>query len=150
MSTDLIIPDKDLYGVVCTSLEYANSYYSMLEKSLNSSKSRFDDDFLYNLAVMSTEKYFVALLARYDWNASHHMPIAMYKEALTFDPELPESIKKTAILVGKFEAICSIDGFGYRTPTHNDLKEMAEGIFELKQWVEKRKNEISSFFAENN
>lgn len=122
----------------------------MLEKSLNNPKSRFDDDFLYNLAVMSTEKYFVALLARYDWNASHHMPIAMYKEALTFDPELPESIKNTAILVGKFEAICSIDGFGYRTPSHDDLQEMTVGIMELKQWVEKRTSEISSFFAENN
>lgn len=150
MSTDVIIPDKDLYRVVCTSLEYANSYYSMLEKNLNNPKSRFDDDFLYNLAIMSTEKYFVALLARYDWNASHHMPLAMYKEALTFDPELPESIKKTAILVGKFEAICSIDGFGYRTPSHDDLQEMANGIMELKQWVEKRKSEVASFFTENN
>lgn len=150
MATDLIIPDKDLYRVVCTSLEYANSYYSMLEKNLNNPKSRFDDDFLYNLAIMSTEKYFVALLARYDWNASHHMPLAMYKEALTFDSELPESIKKTAILVGKFEAICSIDGFGYRTPSHDDLQEMATGILELKQWVEKRKEEVSSFFTENN
>lgn len=149
MSIDLIIPEKDLYTVVCTSLEYANSYYSMLVKSLDKPKPRFDNDFLYNLAIMSTEKYFVALLARYDWNASHHMPLAMYKEALDFDPELPESIKQTAILVGKFEAICAIDGFGYRTPSHEDLQEMVKGIGELKLWVEKRKNEVSSFFIEN-
>ncbi|MBF0762665.1 hypothetical protein IR148_16640 [Dysgonomonas mossii] len=147
MSTDLIIPEKDLYAVLCTSLEYANSYFSMLAKSINSPKPRFDNDFLYNLAIMSTEKYFVALLARYDWNASHHMPLAMYKEALDFDSELPESIKQTAIFVGKFEAICSIDGFGYRTPSHQDLQEMVKGIEELKEWVEKRKDEISYLFS---
>ena len=97
---------------------------------------------------MSTEKYFVALLTRYDWNTSHHMPTAMYKEALDFDPELPESIKQTAILVGKFEAICAIDGFGYRTPSCDDLQAMAKGILELKEWVEKRKEEIASMFVE--
>jgi hypothetical protein len=91
---------------------------------------------------MSLEKYFVALLARYDWNATHHMPIGLYKEAADFETELTESMKQTAILVGKFEAICSIEDFGYRTPTLEDLKQMSSGIEEIKVLVEKRLAEI--------
>jgi hypothetical protein len=93
---------------------------------------------------MSIEKYFVALLTRYDWNASHHMPVALYKEALPFETELTDEMKKTAILVGKFEAICSVDGFGYRTPTTEDLEKMTAGINEIKQLVEKRIAEITT------
>ncbi len=81
-------------------------------------------------------------MARYDWNATHHMPIALYKEALTLDNGLTESMKKTAILAGKFEAICSLEGFGYRTPSTDDLESMAQGILEIKTWVEKRVAEI--------
>jgi hypothetical protein len=81
-------------------------------------------------------------MARYDWHASHHMPIALYKEALEFDPELTESMKKTSILVGKFEAICSLEGFGYRTPSTEELHAMATGIQEIKELVEKRAKEI--------
>ena len=64
------------------------------------------------------------------------------KEALEFDPELNESMKKTSILVGKFEAICSLEGFGYRTPSTEELQAMAIGIQEIKELVEKRAEEI--------
>ncbi|HRZ98614.1 MAG TPA: hypothetical protein P5084_13745, partial [Paludibacter sp.] len=110
--------------------------------SVGNDNSRFDNDLLYQLAVMSVEKYFIALLARYDWNATHHMPIAMYKEALQFEPELPVSVKHTCILVGKFEAICSIDGFGYRQPSKDELIAMNEGIKEIKVLVENRMEQI--------
>ena len=82
-------------------------------------------------------------MARYDWNATHHMPIALYKEALTFDSELTDEMKKTSILVGKFEAICSLEGFGYRTPSTEELESMALGIKDIKELVEKRIAEIS-------
>lgn len=123
-------------------MRYANGFFQAFQKSMDGKLSRFSDDLLYNFAVMSLEKYFVALLARYDWNATHHMPIALYKEAVTFDPALTEEMKQTAILVGKFEAICSLDGFGYRTPTISELHQMESGILEIKNLVEKRLAEI--------
>ena len=142
MSTEIIIPDKEMFELAKSSLQYANGYFSTFSKSVGSENSRFDNDLLYQLAVMSVEKYFIALLARYDWNATHHMPIAMYKEALQFEPELTDEMKQTAILVGKFEAICSIDGFGYRIPSKDDLQSMKNGILDIKLLVEKRLSEI--------
>ncbi len=143
MST-IIIPDDEMKAIALSSLHYANGFFSTLQKSLANESSRFDNDLLYNFAVMSIEKYFVALLARYDWNATHHMPLALYKEAVPFEPELTEEMKQTAIMVGKFEAICSIEDFGYRTPATEDLEKMATGIEEIKLLVEKRMAEINS------
>ena len=137
-----IIPDAEMRIHSLSCLEYANGFYSAFQKSLNNKNSRFNNDLLYDFAVLSHEKYFVALMARYDWHASHHMPIALYKEALSFDPELTESMKQTSILVGKFEAICSLEGFGYRTPSTEELFAMASGIQEIKELVEKRASEI--------
>jgi len=142
MSTSIIVPDEDMRKHAISCLQYANGFYSTLRSSLDNKNSRFDNDLRYNLAVICIEKYFVSLMARYDWNATHHMPIALYKEALTLDNGLTESMKKTAILAGKFEAICSLEGFGYRTPSTDDLESMAQGILEIKTWVEKRVAEI--------
>ncbi|MDD4968763.1 MAG: hypothetical protein PHT07_04975 [Paludibacter sp.] len=142
MATSTIIPDAEMRNHSLSCLEYANGFYSAFQKSLNNKNSRFNNDLLYDMAVLSHEKYFVALMARYDWHASHHMPIALYKEALDFDSELTDSMKQTSILVGKFEAICSLEGFGYRTPSTEELHAMALGIQEIKELVEKRAGEI--------
>lgn len=142
MVTTPIIPDPEMRNHSISCLRYANGFFSAFQKSLNNKNSRFNNDLLYDMAVLSHEKYFVALMACYDWHASHHMPIALYKEALEFDPELTESMKHTSILVGKFEAICSLEGFGYRTPSTEELHAMATGIQEIKELVEKRAQEI--------
>lgn len=139
---DPITTEPEMRTFAISSLEYANGYFSTFQKSMSNEKSRFNNDLLYQMAAMSLEKYFIALLARYDWNATHHMPVAMYKEALTFEPELTPEMKQTAILVGKFEAICSLDGFGYRPPTTDDLRGMNKGIEDIKMLVEKRLAEI--------
>lgn len=136
------MPDSEMFELAKSSLNYANGYYNAFSKAVNNEHSRFDIDLLYQMAIMSTEKYFIALLARYDWNATHHMPIAMFKEALPFEPELTDSMKQTCILVGKFEAICSIDGFGYRQPSRDDLRAMDRGINEIRTLVEKRIEEV--------
>ena len=62
---------------------------------------------------------------------------------MEFESELTDSIKQTAILVGKFEAICSIEDFGYRTPTLEDLISMESGIQEIKKLVERRVAEMN-------
>ncbi len=138
-----IIPNEEMRLFANDSLTYANSYLSTLENSLNNKKHFFNNDLLYNIASISLEKYFVALLARYDWPASHHMPIALYNEALQFDKELTNSMKVTTILVGKFEGICSLDDFGYRTPDTEDLQNMVTGMKEIKMLVEKRMSEVN-------
>jgi hypothetical protein len=142
MSINTNQPEPEMKAQAFSCLNYANGFYRTFTGSLNKPDSRFDNDLLYNFAVMSVEKYFVALLARYDWNGMHHMPLGLFKEAEDFEPELTENMKKTAILVGKFEAICSLDGFGYRTPSTEELIQMETGIQEIKVLVEKRLSEI--------
>ena len=145
METDKTFPEPEMRMQALNCFQYANSFFATFQKSLLNKKTRFDNDLLYNFAVMSMEKYFVALLARYDWNAMHHMPIALYREAKDLEPELTDSMKQTAILIGKFEAICSLDGFGYRTPNTDELRAMAVGLLEIKNLVEKRIAEIELF-----
>ena len=142
MYSSTYVPDPEMRLHSLSTLQYANGFFSAFQKSLNNKNSRFDNDLLYDFAVLSHEKYFVALMARYDWNATHHMPIALFKEALSLDSELTESMKQTSILVGKFEAICSLEGFGYRTPSTKDLQTMSIGLLEIKKLVEKRAAEI--------
>jgi hypothetical protein len=142
MITEKFIPDAEMLELAKSSLKYANGYFSTFSKSISNKNSRFDVDLLYQLAIMSLEKYYIALLARYDWNATHHMPIAMFHEAETFEPELTDEMKHTSILVGKFEAICSIEGFGYRQPSKDDLMAMNKGIKDIKLLVEKRLAEV--------
>jgi hypothetical protein len=137
-----IIPDPEMKAQALSCLEYANSYFDLLKKSVAREKSRFDNDLLYQLAVMSLEKYFVGLLARYDWNATHHMPLALFKEAEPLEPELTDAMKETARKVGQFESICSLDGFGYKTPTRVDLSEIVTGLESIKLLVEKRIQEL--------
>ncbi|MDD3322809.1 MAG: hypothetical protein PHS59_15330 [Paludibacter sp.] len=135
--------DKDMQKLANESLDYANGYFSTFSKSLERENSRFNNDMLYQFAILSVEKYFIGLLACYDWIATHHMPIALYKEAKEFETELTETMKNTTILVGKFEGICSIEDFGYRTPSSEDLLSMKVGIQEIKELVEKRIAELN-------
>jgi hypothetical protein len=117
-------------------LSYANSYFGVLENSLNG--KRFNNDLKYSLALIALEKYFTALMACYEELPSNHVPIGLFREASQLESELTDSMKQTCVLVGKFEGICSLEDFGYRTPAHTDLEEMTKGIRVIKQLVERR------------
>ncbi len=137
-----VMLDDEMKRVAIGCLEYANGYFATLERGLTQSQ-RFNNDLRYNLAVMCVEKYFVALLACYDQNAAHHMPQALFKEAQMVEPELTDTMKQTCILTGKFEAICSLDGFGYRSPSDEEIASMVNGLREIKALVDKRVEEIA-------
>ncbi|MBN2744428.1 MAG: hypothetical protein JXR39_11090 [Marinilabiliaceae bacterium] len=138
---ETLTTDLEMKKLATDCIEYANGYYMALLRGLTSSK-RFNNDLRYNMAVMCVEKYFVGLLASYDQHAEHHMPQALFNEAKAVEPELTDTMKQTCILVGKFEAICSLEGFGYRTPTDADIEQMITGIGEIKALVEKRINSL--------
>lgn len=137
-----IFPDEEMRSQAVKSLQYADSYYSTSKSVLVTKNKSFTNDLIYSIIVMAVENYFIALLSRYDVIASHHMPLALFKEAEIYDKELNENMKKTTILIGKFESICSLDGFGYHTPEATDLLNMVEGLNEIKNHVTRRVNEI--------
>jgi hypothetical protein len=136
------ITEQEMQQLAISSLAYANGYFKVFQSSVESNKSKFNNELLYQMAVLCFEKYLVGLLARYEWPATHHMPTALFKEAREFEPLLTDEMKETAILVGKFESICALDSFGYRIPTTDDLKEMLQGIRKIKKVVEIRIKEI--------
>jgi len=117
------------------SLHYANSYLKTLQASRKATIRRFDNDLLYNLIAICFEKYMVALLAHYDMIPTSHLPLMLYKEAKAYEPTLSDGIKQTAQLIGSFEAICSIDGFGYKTPNDSAIDRMLTGLGELQELI---------------
>jgi hypothetical protein len=139
MATTTIAPD--FVKLAQDSLQHANQYFSILDKSLSRS-SLFSNDLKYSMALMTVEKYFVALMACYEELPSHHVPLGLFREAEMVETELTPSIKQTCILTGKFEGICSLEDFGYRTPSAEDLRAMVEGMRELKALAEKRVGEV--------
>ena len=86
------------------------------------------------MTAMCTEKFLVALLAYDNINATHHTPLALIKE-LEELRVIPETIKSTAHLVGKFESICSMSGFGYKIPNDEELQNMIIGLIEIKNFT---------------
>jgi hypothetical protein len=139
MTTTTIAPD--FVKLAQDSLQHANQYFSILDKSLSQS-SLFNNDLKYSMALMTVEKYFVALMACYEELPSHHVPLGLFREAEMVETELTPSIKQTCILTGKFEGICSLEDFGYRTPSSQDLSDMIDGMRELKALTEKRVGEV--------
>ncbi|TCO07128.1 hypothetical protein [Natronoflexus pectinivorans] len=137
METQTITADQDFIILAQETLNEANRFYSIIEKALNGS-SKFSDDLKYSMILMTLEKYFVALMACYEELPTHHVPLGLYREAEALEAELTASMKQTCILVGKFEGICSLEDFGYRTPSPADLAAMLEGMAEIKSLTERR------------
>ncbi len=98
-------------------------------------KSKFTNDLLYGMSVMCFEKLFVAYTAHLGFMAEHHMPMALYNEAKSLDKDFPVEYRETAKLMSQFESICSMDGFGYKTPTEEQLTEMIKGLVEIDSYI---------------
>jgi hypothetical protein len=126
---------KPLQEQAQSSYNEALGYIRSLEKGLKR-KSRFSNDLRYNIVGLGFEKLFVSLIAFNGFNATHHTPLALFVEASKFG-HLPEQMKATAKLVGRFESICSFDGFGYKTPTDDELREMILGLIEIRDFIAK-------------
>jgi hypothetical protein len=116
--------------------EEASGYLKILHNSLVR-KSKFDNFLLYNIVSLCTEKLLVSLLAHHKINATHHTPMALFREAQKIET-LPASFLDTIRLVSKFESICLMDAFGYKEPTPEELRKMIEGLTDIENYVQKR------------
>jgi hypothetical protein len=112
----------------------AEGYIRTLERSLER-KSKFNNELLYQMSAMGFEKLFVALLAYHEINANHHTPLALIEEVETL-LIVPKEINATAHLIGSYESICSVSGFGYKMPEDDVLREIIVGLIACKAFVE--------------
>ncbi len=118
-------------------LSEGEGFVKILERSL-SRTSRFNNDLLFNLSVLSFEKMFVALLSYYGVEATHHAPLALYREAQGVDSSLTDNMKQTARLIASHESICSLDDKGYSTPTDDELGKIIIGLIEIRDYVSEK------------
>lgn len=125
-------------------IEYGVNYLRSAKSAFMATPRRFDNDLIYNIISISFEQLMVGLLAHHEWIASSHLPLMLYREAEPFEPEMGDSIKKTAILIGSFEGICSIEDFGYKTPTDDEIKRMIDGLSELELFILTRVSDTNS------
>ncbi len=125
-------------------LKYGVNYLKSAKAAFTATPRRFDNDLIYNIISISFEQFMVGLLAHHEWIASSHLPLMLYREALPFEPEMGDSIKQTAILIGSFEGICSIEDFGYKTPTDDELRRMIYGLVELELFILARVSDTNS------
>lgn len=109
-------------------------FMKTLERHLDA-PSRFNNDTLFNIAVLSFEKMFVALLAHHEIEALHHTPLALFKEAQSVNSGLTDEMKQTARLIASHESICSLDDKGYTTPTDKELRQIIAGLMEIKEFI---------------
>jgi hypothetical protein len=133
-------PDAEMRETIEGYLSFANGYYKILEGSLVH-KTRFDNDLLYNIVAMCFEKHMITLLSIYNQFASNHVPVFLFKEARMVDSQLTDEMYKTVKLIGSFESICSMDGFGYHTPSDVELREMIVGMEPIHKLVNDRMRE---------
>jgi len=108
-------------------------FMKTLERHLKA-PSRFNNDTLFNIAVLSFEKMFVALLAHHEIEALHHTPLALFKEAQSVSG-LTDEMKQTARLIASHESICSLDDKSYTTPTDEELRQIIAGLMEIKEFI---------------
>lgn len=142
--TKLKAAEKAMAQDVLDAIEYGVNYLRSAKSASLATPRRFDNDLIYNIISISFEQFMVGLLAHHDWIASSHLPLMLYREALPFEPEMGDSIKQTAILIGSFEGICSIDDFGYKTPTDDEIKRMIDGLNELETFIAERVSDTNS------
>jgi len=113
----------------------ARKYLATLQRGMNR-PSRFNPMLRYNICVLCFEKLFVAYIAHLGMMAEHHVPLSLFKEAARLDPQLPADFEAIARSVGRFESICSVDGFGYQTPTDADIQSMISGLLIINNYIE--------------
>lgn len=136
--------EKAMEQDAAEALKYGANYLKSAKATSTATPRKFDNDLIYNIISISFEQLMVGLLAHHEWIASSHLPLMLYREALPFEPDMGESIKQTAILIGSFEGICSIDDFGYRTPSDEQLAKMIEGLEELDHFIATRVSDTNS------
>ena len=123
-------------NALCT-LKFAEGYYNVLKRSLLH-RSRFRNDVLYGIITICFEKLMVALMSSYNQIPISHTPIMLFKDAQKIESRLSEHMLDTTRLINRFESICSLDGFGYKTPSDDDIKTMIIGLKSIYNLVVKR------------
>lgn len=120
------------YAMYAEALGYLKTLKNKLDQ-----KSKFNNELLYHIVTLCTEKLFMTILMQHNVNATHHTPLFLFREADKIQ-KLPSSFKDIITLIGKYESICLIDAFGYKIPTEDELLKMIRGLVKISMYVDEK------------
>lgn len=120
--------------------KFSEGYYNFLVNSLLQN-SKFGNDVLYGVISICFERLMVSLMSSYNELPISHTPVMLFKYARNIESRLSDEMFNTTKLISSFESICSLDGFGYRTPSNKEIRKMIIGLKPLYKLVSNRINQ---------
>lgn len=113
---------------------YLNTCNKLIKK-----KGVFDNEFIYNLAVLAGERLALGMLLSYDYIPASTSLSGMLKEGKDFYPLAPELITGARI-INRFQAFCSLDVVPLTVPDNKELAEVISYINEVDTFCDKHLN----------
>jgi hypothetical protein len=139
MDNDIKLIDEMRLNAI-SMFKFAEGYYNFLVNSLLQN-SKFGNDVVYGVISICFERLMVSLMSSYNELPISHTPLMLFKYARCIENRLSDDMFSTAKLINSFESICNLDGFGYRTPSNNEIRKMIVGLKPLYKLVSNRINQ---------
>ena len=139
MSNEIKLIDEMTLNAI-SMFKFSEGYYNFLVNSLLQN-SKFGNDVLYGVISICFERLMVSLMSSYNELPISHTPIMLFNYARNIENRLSDDMFSTTKLINSFESICSLDGFGYRTPSNKEIRKMIIGLKPLYKLVSNRINQ---------
>lgn len=104
----------------------AKKYNKLLKGALNKPE-KFTPDFIYNIAVMSVEKYFMAYFLKKNILPPNHTiaDLVMFMKQYQV---IPDHLETRLLFMNDFQEICSLEQYNRKTPTKDDTVKFADTV----------------------
>lgn len=132
MHTQDVVKDWKFY------YEEGKSFLSTCIK-LTQKKGLFDNEFIYNLAVLSGERIALGLLLSYNYLPSATSLSGMLQEGKSLY-QLDESLLKGARFINKFQFFCSLDVVPLTVPNDEELNQIVDYVRSIDQFAQANLN----------
>ncbi len=108
-------------------------------KSISVNKKKFDNEFIYNLAVLAGERLVLGLLLSYDYIPSATSLSGMIQEGKEFY-EYDDSILEGARFVNKFQFFCSLEVVPLKVPNDEEILKLVGYMETIQAFTDKNLN----------
>ncbi|GAF03195.1 hypothetical protein [Saccharicrinis fermentans] len=116
------------------------SYLNTCKKLIVNPKS-FDNEFIYNLAVLAGERLVLGMLLSYDYIPSSTSLSGMLQEGKEFY-QLDEDILEGARFLNKFQTFCSLEVIPFTPPDQQELESIVKYIVLIAQFSTNNLNKL--------
>lgn len=108
-------------------------------KGLLNNKKTFDNEFIYNLAVLAGERLALGLLLSYDYIPSATSLSGMIQEGKEFY-EYDESLLTGARFINRFQFFCSLEVVPLTVPNDEEIERLVGYMEDIRVFADKNLN----------